>query len=642
MGIATGLTAARMQEIIDQQIVSGAVDLSGNLVMTREDGSSFNAGSVKGAKGDSAVFPIPTGLVPTNMYVRLAVLDGLNDSNGAHAQFYVAGVGGIGSPKRASVLVHVTQRLADVITVRAWGYGLDQVTPGSIRIFTRKMGTYLYEVWGLFVTYTANATYEDQSRWRATLALDSATSTAPSNLVEWPITGSMDQATDTMPGIIEIATPTEAAAGIDNLRAVTPATLQFVLGDTFQLAVLDPLYIGPGPAKVRFLSGGGLSTETYEWYGDWKPEGNRVVTMVRDGGNWRIFGHAGDSQYGGSVALTPLNGWVDYNMKNQVPQNRWTMPRSRRLISGIVVLSGLAGYGTVTPDTPVYNLPPGHRPDQEGIWGVWHSSGPRTVTIKPNGDVLVRGGWGAGSIFTLDGIAFPAAGVATWTEVGAAGSGSSFLNGWSSYGSVYANAAYWKDPYGFVWWRGLIKGGTTPGDNHPVIQFASGLGSTLQTHHTTASADSFGFMSVVPTQLYWKSGTTSSAWISLYGMVYPTADAYTLNSWYRPGDFGAFVAPWGQYPGGFTKFGVVRREDGLVAAEGLVNGGSAGTRLIVARQDMMPRGEVILNGASGAAFSRLDVYSRDSSVEDQRGALMLMSGSNAWTAWDGKLWMAGD
>lgn len=188
MGIATGLTAARMQEIIDRQIVSGAVDLSGNLVMTREDGSSFDAGVVKGAKGDPAIYALPgfpSGA--SDVYVRLGILDGLNDTNGAGMQFHLSGLGHYGLAKRGTVLVHVAQRGANAIDLKAWSWGVSELDSNAIRLYTRATGTYLFEVWAKFMGYTASPTLNDLSRWRATLALDGNTSVAPSNLVNWTI-----------------------------------------------------------------------------------------------------------------------------------------------------------------------------------------------------------------------------------------------------------------------------------------------------------------------------------------------------------------------------------------------------------------------------------------------------------------------
>lgn len=51
MATITGLTAERMQEIEDASVVAGAVDLDGDLILTKHDGSQVNAGHVVGPEG---------------------------------------------------------------------------------------------------------------------------------------------------------------------------------------------------------------------------------------------------------------------------------------------------------------------------------------------------------------------------------------------------------------------------------------------------------------------------------------------------------------------------------------------------------------------------------------------------------------
>lgn len=51
MATVTGLTAARMQEIEDASVVGGEVDLDGDLILTKHDGSEINAGAVVGPAG---------------------------------------------------------------------------------------------------------------------------------------------------------------------------------------------------------------------------------------------------------------------------------------------------------------------------------------------------------------------------------------------------------------------------------------------------------------------------------------------------------------------------------------------------------------------------------------------------------------
>lgn len=220
MAQVTGLTAARMQQIIDRQVASGAVDLSGNLIFTRENGSTFNAGSVKGNKGDPATYPIsgfPSGASST--YVRLGTLDGLNATTGASMQFQLGGIGNLTTTRRGTILVHAAQRGDNGIDVKAWSWGLDLANAGLFKIFTRAMGSFLYEIWGQFSPYTPAPTYVDMSRWQGLINLDSLTTTAPSNLVEWPIERSE------IP-VVQYATDVEIMDGTATDKSITPKALR--------------------------------------------------------------------------------------------------------------------------------------------------------------------------------------------------------------------------------------------------------------------------------------------------------------------------------------------------------------------------------------------------------------------------------
>lgn len=61
MATVTGMTADAMHEIADASVVSGAVDDSGDLVLTTHGGDSFVAGHVKGEKGDAATAKLLPG-----------------------------------------------------------------------------------------------------------------------------------------------------------------------------------------------------------------------------------------------------------------------------------------------------------------------------------------------------------------------------------------------------------------------------------------------------------------------------------------------------------------------------------------------------------------------------------------------------
>lgn len=57
MGTVLLFDAARMQEIEDNSVVSGLVDVDGHLILTQHDGSTMDAGNVKGDTGPAGVLP---------------------------------------------------------------------------------------------------------------------------------------------------------------------------------------------------------------------------------------------------------------------------------------------------------------------------------------------------------------------------------------------------------------------------------------------------------------------------------------------------------------------------------------------------------------------------------------------------------
>jgi microcystin-dependent protein len=71
MGIITGLTAARMQAIIDSSIISGAVNGLGHLILTKSGGGTVDAGGVAGPAGATGAAGAtgPAGIGPTGSVI---------------------------------------------------------------------------------------------------------------------------------------------------------------------------------------------------------------------------------------------------------------------------------------------------------------------------------------------------------------------------------------------------------------------------------------------------------------------------------------------------------------------------------------------------------------------------------------------
>lgn len=636
MATVTGFTAERMLEIENNTVVDGDV-VGDNLILKTLDGTEIDAGSVRGPKGDTGVYTIPASLTGTPTYLRLATINGVSASTGAHLSFLISGLGQIASDKRATILVHVGQRGSNQISVKTWGFGLeDAVTP--ITLYTKQVAEFQFELWALFSNYQFSSGIALLSIQNSELVLDSLRTVAPASIVAVSISR-----------MGRIANTGETLTGTSDSIVVTPYSLKAAIDDQYASALLDPAYIGPGPARVSFLPAGSLSTEAYEWVGEYKPWGNRVVNMRRRGSTWVIEGANSETGLGGKVAIPLLNNWVTYNDRNASPPFRWTTPRAQRLVSGIVILSGLIGYGSVASGTVIGMLPVGHRPDTDMLFPINNSDTAKTITIRANGEIKLEGGNWVTGYASLDGLAFPAAGVATWTNVGAAGSGTSFANGWTAYNTpIWGQPRYWVDPYGFTWWAGVIGGGTTTGDNWPMINVPSAISSHLQSHSKVACTNGLGFISALPgpspvSSIAWKGGSTANTWLSLAGLCIVTPSALTLNNWVYPGSIGAMSGGWSRYSASFPDFGLLNRADGLGMSMGLLKGGTAPPLKIAnLRAAQLPMGgQTILYAISAQVFARLDLYTGNPASDD-RGTIFLGSGVPGWFSVDNQMWMIGE
>lgn len=425
-----------------------------------------------------------------------------------------------------------------------------------------------------------------------------------------------------------------------------------VRGSNHAKALLDPNYVGPGPARITFnyTSGGTLSTDYYEWRGLYMPWGSRVVNMIRVDGRWFIDGHANESVsldltqgYGGTVKINTANNWRSYSISTGTYQ--YSEPAAQRLPSGIVILSGLVIDGTLTADTVIGTLPVGMRPDVDMIFPTINGNAWRSIGITTTGNILVRAGWTA-SFVTLDGIAFPAAGVASWTNVGAAGSGSSFANGWTGYATaLHGTPAYWKDPYGLVWFKGLIGGGSRASDNLPMITLPASHRGVLQQHHPVTADEGFGFVGSLSTNgLEYKVNTIGSNWISLGGVTVVTPEALTYGTWLNP----VFVNSWVNYnPVTFPAAAMTRRPDGLGLAKGLIGSGTVGAAVRVASvpKQLFPALSWLQPRPSGGASGRVDMYGHrgtSGTATTFAGQWGINFGSSAWVSIDGMKWMVSD
>lgn len=188
MATVTGYTAAKMEEIVDSTVVAGLVDVNGHLLLEKHDGTTVDAGMVKGEDGAGALYPIDLGPdTGVQRYQRLALLDGFNITTGASIQFLLSGLGDYGSPKRGTALIHVGQRGVGIVNVRGWTWGCDDAS-NPLTIYTRQLSDFQFEVWAKFAAYDGDTNMLVLSQWRTSLTFDNTVTVEPLDLVPATLT----------------------------------------------------------------------------------------------------------------------------------------------------------------------------------------------------------------------------------------------------------------------------------------------------------------------------------------------------------------------------------------------------------------------------------------------------------------------
>lgn len=106
-----------------------------------------------------------------------------------------------------------------------------------------------------------------------------------------------------------------------------------------------------------------------------------------------------------------------------------------------------------------------------------------------------------------------------WNTVGSDGGRTSFKNGWSSFGGAFPNAQYYKDPFGVVHLRGVVKGG-----NVAYAMFTLPIGYRPTGGEEVFAAQTFGSVRTVSVQVngHVLTGATNNALIFLSGVSFRT------------------------------------------------------------------------------------------------------------------------
>jgi hypothetical protein len=320
------------------------------------------------------------------------------------------------------------------------------------------------------------------------------------------------------------------------------------------------------------------------------------------------------SGYGTSSATVPL--WLPLNLGNN-----WTSYLSTyapasytKTSNGVVVVKGLLKRGgTPVANEVIATLPAGYRPEATLLFGnTTNSNVAGRVDVGDNGDIIFRSG--SAGWYSLDTIRFVPNGPYTRTAT-------TLANGWTNYGTPYANATSVVDNSGRIWQQGLIKPGTY-GDGLALRTLTSTQDTSHYALYSGYACNGWAWYDISPTHTEGlrirnvNPGGCMSLQLSWYPNTFTGWTTMTMqNSW------GNYSSTWS--PASYTK-----SSDGLVSLRGMISGGSAtyDTPVTTLPAGFRPKERLLMTTTNNSGHSRIDIL--------PDGQVRFMGSSNVWYSLD--------
>jgi hypothetical protein len=306
--------------------------------------------------------------------------------------------------------------------------------------------------------------------------------------------------------------------------------------------------------------------------------------------------------------LTFTNSWVQASLHGIRPYASYYQDPT-----GKVFLSGAISGGTV--GLAAFTLPDGFRPYASELFCVASSGGIARVDVEADGRVVPVTGSGT---FYLDGISFYPAAYAGLFNAAA------FTAGWTDFAGSFSATAYYKDQYGRVHLRGLMRSGTVPGT---AFTLPAGFRASRRTVFATMSNSLFGRVDAYENgQVIVDNG--SNAWVSVSGMMFPASDVAPETNWALLQEMSAWVdfdpANWGT--ASFWVDGT-----GRVHLSGLTKDGALLSVAHAIPPGLRPARALSFPVASNNAYGQVDI--------SNTGNATFPSGSPAWLSYGGCHWL---
>ncbi len=417
----------------------------------------------------------------------------------------------------------------------------------------------------------------------------------------------------------DIASDSEAVAMTATAKLLTPRGLGLAFNATRRTGTVSETWTS-GLPTVNIVGVGDVSAYVADPDSIEVQPGSQVIVELVESQWFIISSFATKPKFSRQLSAIPYatNNWGDYEaFPNQYLANTYGRPRFTKTSAGIVIMAGLIKKvsGSVTNGEVILTLPVGFRPDTDMLFPVYTNAGQLSVAISAStGQVTAAtGAQSAGFHLSLSNIRYPAAGVATWTNI-------TLTSPWTAHGAVAP--AFWRDPTGLMWHRGAVQGGST-GTTAWTAAVGDGYDATRGTEAHIASANSntagFAYMNVNA------AARTARPRIgiptSISPLVYPATGntlAWVPVSGYLNG---------GTYAGGFPGAGWGVRSDGLVFLQGLMTANSMGSPAFQLPEGLRPKTRMIFVSPSNDTYGRVDITAD--------GLVVPIVGSATWFAIDG-------
>ena len=546
MGSVLLFDAARMQEIEDTTVVSGLVDIDGHLLLQQRDGTTIDAGVVKGDKGD-------TGDKGVLNITLLTAAD---------------------TP--ASYPIGVS--LMSITTIADWPAApaiVHTVKYSGARTFQQIVEKTTGKMW-----MRVEGNSDNWSGW------------IPTNL----------DASDTIKGLTQLATAAQAIAGINANTVITPLTLSDSRGEWEGIVSADWTY---GKPNVTLSDTSVVSAFLPANDIDVQP-GSTVILNRTPGNIWTIVAVKNSSpQYLRQILLQPASGFRWYDAipgdfqfissteAGPTSNGRYGPAYVTKSESGWVTCSGLFfSTAAISAGALITTLPVGFRP----LVAQRFASPLGAITVNTNGTVVLVSAAVANSFVSLGNIRFN---IKASTNVL-----TSFLNLWTDFGSPYGNARYGVDDYGFGFLAGAVKSGSSGSTNIAIwSSFPAGIGPTTTTtrHQPVASGTAtLGGIYITNSGIQYMLGGNTE--LHLDGALWDTANAAI------PWQNANLVNSWSNFNvASYPAVSFYKRPDGMVCIRGFANLGTLGSTAFILPEGYRPKHRIMLTTVSNLALGRLDI-----------------------------------